>query len=405
MAGGTRQHQVLGALIAAGVLGVGTVAFVLGDDEGTAPVDAGGDTAPVTTTLDTVREGVTVDPPPLLPPGLSSGCGDGPSSSERVAALEGAVGSGGLGCEPLERLFRREAGPVVIRAYRTGEARRVSGCGPEGSCPPPECFPVGYVSAGLSSDEAVGLATGPLYERAPEPVVASHGFFGVGEGAPVAWAVVQVDPGVASVRARFDAGGDDEMHPQDGIAVLASSIRPDDRAPPEPGGTVETLDEHGDVIETADIAPGQGVEDRVFSSPECAPRPPGLPEPDGPPPADDAQARDGVIEGLTVAYAGASTPEERLSRIDDPEGLEGARQEVLVHFPLVPLDQVSVRVEEVRFLNPTTAAVRYTIVLPGYSIPEFPNRICQAMLVDDTWKVTRDTVCHDLALGGVTCPP
>lgn len=82
-----------------------------------------------------------------------------------------------------------------------------------------------------------------------------------------------------------------------------------------------------------------------------------------------------------------------------------AREQILDNFPEVPLDQVSVRVEEVRFLNPATAAVRYTIVLPGYNIPEFPNRIGEAVLFDGRWKVTRATLCQDFQLGGVTCPP
>jgi hypothetical protein len=129
-----------------------------------------------------------------------------------------------------------------------------------------------------------------------------------------------------------------------------------------------------------------------------------LPKPDGPPPADEDRARDEVTEAFEQAYAGTSTGEERLSRIEDSEGLEELRQQVLVNFPLTPLDDLSVRVEEVRFLNRRTAAVRYTIVLPGYSIPEFPNRIGRAVLVGDTWKVTRQTLCNDLTLGSVTCP-
>jgi hypothetical protein len=133
--------------------------------------------------------------------------------------------------------------------------------------------------------------------------------------------------------------------------------------------------------------------------------PPQLPKPDGPPPRDKSKARDQVIKAVEIASAGSSTPEERLSRIQDSEGQVELRQEVLVHFPLVPLDQITARVDEVRFLNRTAAAVRYTIVLPGYSIPEMPNRIGRVVLVDRTWKVTRETACADLALGGVACPP
>jgi hypothetical protein len=133
--------------------------------------------------------------------------------------------------------------------------------------------------------------------------------------------------------------------------------------------------------------------------------PPQLPKPDGPPPRDKAKARERVIQAVEVASAGSSTDQGRLSRIQDSEGQVELRQEVLVHFPLVPLDKITAQVDEVRFLNRTTAAVRYTIVLPGYSIPEMPNRIGRVVLVDHTWKVTRDTACADLALGGVTCPP
>jgi hypothetical protein len=132
--------------------------------------------------------------------------------------------------------------------------------------------------------------------------------------------------------------------------------------------------------------------------------PPQLPKPDGPPPRDKAKARERVIQAVEVASAGSSTDQGRLSRIQDSEGQVELRQEVLVHFPLVPLDKITAQVDEVRFLNRTTAAVRYTIVLPGYSIPEMPNRIGRVVLVDHTWKVTRDTACADLALGGVTCP-
>jgi hypothetical protein len=132
---------------------------------------------------------------------------------------------------------------------------------------------------------------------------------------------------------------------------------------------------------------------------------PRLPKADGPPPRDKPKAREQVVQAVEVASAGASTKGERLSRIVDSEGQQELRQEILVHFPQVPLDKITARVDEVRFLNRTTAAVRYTIILPGYYIPDMPNRIGRVVFVDHTWKVTRETACEDLALGGVTCPP
>jgi hypothetical protein len=59
----------------------------------------------------------------------------------------------------------------------------------------------------------------------------------------------------------------------------------------------------------------------------------------------------------------------------------------------------------VRFLSPTEAAVRYAILLPDYSVPEFPNRIGRVVLIDGVWRITRDTLCADLALGGGDCGP
>jgi hypothetical protein len=132
---------------------------------------------------------------------------------------------------------------------------------------------------------------------------------------------------------------------------------------------------------------------------------PTLPKPDGPPPRDEARAREQVVRAIEVASAGSSTDEERLASIQDSEGQVQLRQEILVHFPTVPLDKITARVDEVRFINPTTAAVRYTILIPGYSIPEFPNRIGQVVLADGSWKVTRATACADLSLGSVNCPP
>jgi hypothetical protein len=132
---------------------------------------------------------------------------------------------------------------------------------------------------------------------------------------------------------------------------------------------------------------------------------PSLPKPDGPPPRDEAQARRQVIRAIEVATAGSSSDEERLASIQDSDGQVELRKEILLHFPQVPLDKITARVDEVRFLNPTTAGVRYTILLPDYFIPEMPNRIGRVVLVDGTWKVARETACADLALGGVTCPP
>jgi hypothetical protein len=310
-----------------------------------------------------------------------------------------------VGCEPLERLFRRNANAVTVRAYLSPEqSQQGSFCGPEGACPPPECFPSRYLTAGLSTDAAVGSAYGPVYAEPAAPIVGTTGVFGAAEGDPVAWAVVQVGSEIATVRADFAAGGDDEMAPADGVVVLASPVEVDERDVPDVSGTLEARDGNGDVVASTDLR-GLPGEERILSRPECAPRPPELPEPDGPPPENEAEARQAVIDAFTRVYTGDDPggQSEGFADVDDPTGIAEAVEVVRQSFPGALTGTNTVRVDDVRFLNPTTAAVRYTILLPDYSIPEFPNRVGRAVLVDGSWKVTRDTICHDLALGGATC--
>ncbi len=313
-----------------------------------------------------------------------------------------------VGCEPFEGLFRREANGVTIRAYQSREQEQASEsfCGPEGACPPPECFPRRYVSAGLSTEAAVGFAYGPVYAEPAAPIVGTTGVFGVAEGDPVAWAVVQVEREVETVRVEYAAGGDDEMEPVGGVVVLAGPADGANREAPSLGGRLEALDGDGEVVSSTDLR-GLPGEERILSQPECAPRPPELPEPDGPPPADEETARQAVIDVFTRVYTGDDPggQSEGFVDVDDPTGITEAVEMVRQSFPGAITGTNTVRVDEVRFLNPTTAAVRYTILLPDYSIPEFPSRIGEAVLVDGTWKVTRDTICHDLELGGVTCSP
>lgn len=55
-----------------------------------------------------------------------------------------------------------------------------------------------------------------------------------------------------------------------------------------------------------------------------------------------------------------------------------------------------------RFVSPTQAVVLYDLADAN---GRWPDRIGGAKLVDGAWKVARATVCNDLTLGGVQCPP
>lgn len=325
-------------------------------------------------------------------------------------AINGDTGNvdSGLGCEPLEPLFRRD-GVVVVRAYRgveTADPSAYAGWwGPGRGAPPPRCFPERYVHAGLSTDEAVGLVGGPLYAEPLDPIVASHGFFGVGEGSPVAWAVVQVHDDVHRVRVNFEAGAEDAMETVEGVAVLAAPVPASEPGVvPTTGGIVDALDASGVVVASAELPTGQPVEAEVLGRPDCRPEPPPLPEADGPPPDDEEEAQRGIIEAYTEVYAANTTDDALATYVDDPRGVAAAFAAGRGNVPAA-FDVLSVLVQEVKFLNSTSAAVRYDILLPGYAIAEFPDRIGRAVLVDGDWTVARETICADLQLAGATCNP
>src|SRR5262245_37831472 len=67
---------------------------------------------------------------------------------------------------------------------------------------------------------------------------------------------------------------------------------------------------------------------------------PTLPKPDGPPPRDEARAREEVIRAIEVASAGTSTDEQRLASIQDSRAQVELREEILLHYPQVPPDKL-----------------------------------------------------------------
>ena len=67
------------------------------------------------------------------------------------------------------------------------------------------------------------------------------------------------------------------------------------------------------------------------------------------------------------------------------------------------LTKYSGRVEAVRMIDAAHATVDYTLLFGGQA--QFGTRTGTAVKIDGAWKVSRDTECALLALGGITCPP
>jgi hypothetical protein len=127
----------------------------------------------------------------------------------------------------------------------------------------------------------------------------------------------------------------------------------------------------------------------------------GLSPPVGPPPIDEADARVAVTTAAMTWSEAVSTGGARFDLVDDPHGLDVALSEARRNFPQEVAGS-TVQVGEVRFLDATHAQFIYSLTVPGRT---FADRVGQAVLIDGMWKLTRETICNDLQLASVTCPP
>ena len=126
---------------------------------------------------------------------------------------------------------------------------------------------------------------------------------------------------------------------------------------------------------------------------DCTP-----PLPTGTPPVDDVAAEAAVRSSATIAYdpaAGAA----RLDVIDDPRGLVEADAAARAGPYAEQVATTTATIGAVSFDRPDHAWFHYVLSVG------FGTRTGEAVFVDGQWKVTRSTVCADLQLAGVTCPP
>lgn len=119
-------------------------------------------------------------------------------------------------------------------------------------------------------------------------------------------------------------------------------------------------------------------------------------------PADPVTARARIAKAFDAAYDFTAVPSRRRGAIDDPSGLDRVVAEVSAGPYGSIARSVGVRIDEVVFTAPDQATVLYDLTnVPGAL---GTARIGHARSVDGRWKVTRATVCADLALAQVSCP-
>jgi hypothetical protein len=112
-------------------------------------------------------------------------------------------------------------------------------------------------------------------------------------------------------------------------------------------------------------------------------------------------ARTEIRTAFANVYTGVLPIEERLAYIDDPSGI-GPVLSALSTGPAAPLALSSrVAVDRITFESANDATVRYTVTI--YGSPPAAGRQGLATRVDGAWKVSRATVCADLAGLGFGC--
>jgi hypothetical protein len=346
---------------------------------------------------------------PTIPLGSAGGGAVLATSGSADGTVEYVGGAGAS--VPLAKAFVREVDGTSVRVYRAAvEAPAFDG--PSWQQPPAYCVADGYVQADVSTDDAVGIASGSLYaELRDGRVTGSLAAVGVAEGAPMWVVVAQAPDGAANVHATFPGGQADEMEPIDGVAVLVgpASIEPGDEAEYTTTVQLEAFDTDGGSLGTGTASNGflrylSGENSVIASGPpdtDCSPTPQ-LPPPGETQPADPAAAR-AEIEQLFGILFSDRTDEERMADIDDPTGMLEAYDELRNGSYGEQVRGSRTVFEDLVFLSATRAAVRYHTEIPGYGPNGVGTQFGEVVLVDGRWKFTRESICQAVRLAGVSC--
>jgi hypothetical protein len=206
----------------------------------------------------------------------------------------------------------------------------------------------------------------------------------------------------AATLARFEKRTTTEL--AEPMAVAPSSTAVLDAALPD-CGHIASGTSSVDASVTARTAVGRTTEVAgILGIVECPSR---LPPPGDQPPDPDA-ARQSVTEAFWTVYDSDRTPADRLAAIHDPRDIELLSTMAAAGPAGAAMGASKSGVTEIVFDRPDHAWVEYDVV--SASSPGNPHWTVggigpgEAVLVDGEWKVTRGTVCNDLARASVRCP-
>jgi hypothetical protein len=116
-------------------------------------------------------------------------------------------------------------------------------------------------------------------------------------------------------------------------------------------------------------------------------------------PADPQQAEQEIDTAFSAVYDGSRPTSERLTYIDDPDGVMDAFDKASTGSLAAVTSGLRADVSRVTFTSSVTATVSYSLTSAGTTA----QRLGSARLTGGTWKVSRSTVCSDLSAAGVAC--
>lgn len=332
---------------------------------------------------------------------------DAPLGSSRSVESSGGTGYSLFGPQPMTPLVERTTPDgYVLRVHKGPDWDQGMGWGVDDWRPAPWCYESAQMRVSISGNGVADVGAVPWFSEPYRGLAITHVMLGVADGAPRWVVVVQVQADAATVTVRFADGATDTATPVNGVAVLTvpategpTEVRDGAGASywQEPTPSFDVTVDGGATAGTVS-SDGTGTwADEEFRQ-ACSPPPPALPDA-GAQPADPESARTAIETALDTLY-GTSDVADRDTLIDDPTGVADARAQVAEGMYADQAGNAAVVVEDLVFTTPTEAWFRYRIET---GVTVLDDRYGIAREIDDTWKITRDTLCQDLAMAGGDC--
>ncbi len=398
-----RWIAAIGATVlvaAAAGAGYGIGRSVDGGSVATSPTDDREATDSMASSSDTeVSEAVDSTAPAVADP-----LADGSDSIGRAAS--GGAGWSMFGYDAMELLVDRTTDVGRTLRVHLGQTWDQDDDVPEGEWrPAPWCYESGQLRVALGGNGVIDVGSVPWYREPYQGRAVSWVTLGTPDGQPTWVFVVQVADDTENVVVTLDTGVSDAAAPQNGVAVLAvpgiaptEIVEGSDRYWVD-NSPVFSVEVQGGAAAGVVDSDGVGSWDDPEFRESCTPPPPALPEA-GEQPADPAAAEAEIRNAMTSLYGVVGTDDVGIDLIDDPTGVAEARAQVQDGVFAEDAANASATIEELVFTAPDEAWFRYSIDTPGN---DFDDRYGIAVLVDGVWKITRSTICQDLALAGGDC--